>query len=56
MGIDYTFACQRQDQVNGFADSAVLTAVSPNLMTQSSAAAQTVARNVFLAQLRRCRT
>ena len=51
MGVDYTFARQRQDQINGFADAAVLTAVSPNLMTQSTTVAQTTARNVFLAQL-----
>jgi Flp pilus assembly protein TadG len=51
MGVDYTFARQRQDQIDGFADSAVLTAVSPTQMTQSSTAAGTVARNLFLAQL-----
>jgi Flp pilus assembly protein TadG len=51
MGVDYTFARQRQDQIDGFADSAVLTAVSPNLMTQSSTTAETTATNVFLAQL-----
>jgi Flp pilus assembly protein TadG len=51
MGIDYTFARQRQDQINGYADSAVLAAVSPAMMSQSSATAQTIATNVFLAQL-----
>jgi Flp pilus assembly protein TadG len=52
IGIDYTFARQRQDQINGFADSAVLAAVSPNMMTQTPATAQAVATNMFEAQLR----
>jgi Flp pilus assembly protein TadG len=51
MGIDYTFARQRQDQVNGFADAAVLAAVSPYMMTQPSATAQATAQQVFQAQL-----
>lgn len=51
MGVDYTFARQRQDQINGFADSAALMAVSPNMMTQTSTAVATAAQNEFLAQL-----
>lgn len=51
MGVDYTFARQRQDQINGFADSAVLMAVSPNMMTQTSGTVATIAQNEFLAQL-----
>lgn len=51
MGVDYTFAKQRQDQINGFADSAVLMAVSPNMMTTTSTTVETVSQNFFLAQL-----
>lgn len=49
--IDYTLARQRQDEINGFADAAVLMAVSPYQMTQSSTVAAAAARTAFLSQL-----
>jgi Flp pilus assembly protein TadG len=51
MGVDYTFARQRQDQIDGFADAAVLAAVSPNMMPVTHTTVETVATNQFLAQL-----
>ena len=51
MGLDYTLATRRQDQISGFADSAALSAVTPYMMGQSSVAAQTRARAVFTAQI-----
>ncbi|MFI4934689.1 MAG: TadE/TadG family type IV pilus assembly protein [Caulobacterales bacterium] len=50
MGIDYTMATRRRDQLNGFADSAALAAVTPAMMAQPSTNAQTAARNMFLGQ------
>ncbi|MFI4933055.1 MAG: pilus assembly protein TadG-related protein [Caulobacterales bacterium] len=51
MGIDYTMATRRQDQLNGFADAAALAAVTPTQMTLSSDSAQTAAQNMFLGQV-----
>jgi Flp pilus assembly protein TadG len=53
IGIDYTFARQRQDQINGYADSAVLAAVSPSMMQQSSTTASSIASTLFQAQLKK---
>jgi Flp pilus assembly protein TadG len=50
MGIDYTVASDRQTQLNGFADAAVLSAVTPTMMSQPTAAAQAAAQNTFNAQ------
>jgi Flp pilus assembly protein TadG len=51
MGVDYTLANRRQDQINGFADAAALAAVTPNMMSQSSTAAQAAAQSMFNSQL-----
>jgi len=51
MGVDYSFAAYRQDQLNGFADSATLAAVTPTMMAQSATASQTAAQSMFLSQL-----
>ncbi len=51
MGVDYTLATRRQDQINGFADAAALAAVTPNMMNQSSSNAQAAAQAMFLSQL-----
>jgi Flp pilus assembly protein TadG len=51
MGVDYTLANRRQDQINGFADAAALAAVTPDMMAQSSDAAQTAAQAMFMSQL-----
>jgi Flp pilus assembly protein TadG len=51
MGVDYTLANRRQDQINGFADAAALAAVTPNMMNQSSETAQAAARSMFNSQL-----
>jgi Flp pilus assembly protein TadG len=52
MSIDYTLSRQRQDQLNGYADAAVLAAVTPAMIAndtkEQSAAA---AKAMFLAQL-----
>ena len=51
MGVDYTLATRRQDQINGFADAAALAAVTPNMMSQTSTQAQSAAQAMFLSQL-----
>jgi len=51
MGVDYTLATRRQDQINGFADAAALAAVTPSMMNQSPANAQAAAQAMFLSQL-----
>lgn len=51
MGIDYTFAKRRQDQMNGIADAAALAGVTPSRMTQATSVSQTAALNMFTAQL-----
>ena len=50
MGVDYGIASDRQTQLNAFADAAALAAVTPTMMTQSTAAATTAATNMFNAQ------
>jgi Flp pilus assembly protein TadG len=50
MAIDYTVASDRQAQLNGFADAAALSAVTPTMMAQSNSASQTAAQNTFNAQ------
>jgi Flp pilus assembly protein TadG len=49
-GIDYGIAVQRQAQLNSFADSAALAAVTPAMMAQSVSTATTAAQNTFNAQ------
>jgi Flp pilus assembly protein TadG len=50
MAIDYTMASDRQAQLNGFADAAALSAVTPTMMTQSDSSAATTASNTFNTQ------
>ncbi len=49
-GIDYGMAADRQAQLEGYADAAALSAVTPTMMTESNAQAQTTAENTFSAQ------
>ena len=49
-GIDYTSAAYREDQLNAFADSAALAAVTPAMMASTDAASITAAQNTFNAQ------
>ena len=49
-GIDYGMAADRQTQLEGFADAAALSAVTPTMMGQNNSQAQTVAVNTFNAQ------
>ncbi len=50
MGVDYTAAVERQVALNAAADSAALSAVTPNSLQQSTAAAIVTAENTFNAQ------
>jgi Flp pilus assembly protein TadG len=51
MGVDYTLASRRRDQINGFADAAALAAVTPYMMTQTTTTAQAAAAAMFTSQL-----
>ena len=50
MGVGYTVAADRQAQLKGFADAAVLAAVTPTMMAQSDSTAQAAAQSTFNAQ------
>ena len=50
MGVDYTFAIDRQVQLNGAADAAVLAAITPTMMTQTPDVAIQAAKDTFNAQ------
>lgn len=50
MGVDYTSAAYRQEQLNAFADSAALAAVTPSMMAQGDAQSIAAAQNTFNAQ------
>lgn len=50
MGIDYTFAVMRNDQLAAMSDSAALAAVTPAMISQSDQASITAAKNAFNAQ------
>jgi Flp pilus assembly protein TadG len=50
MALDFSSAMQRRSQLNAAADAAALAAVTPSMMTQSNAAAQTAATNIFNAE------
>lgn len=50
MAIDYTWAVDRQVQLNAAADAAALSGVTPTMMVQTQATAQTFATNTFNAQ------
>ncbi|MGH6827895.1 MAG: TadE/TadG family type IV pilus assembly protein, partial [Rhizomicrobium sp.] len=49
-GIDYGMAADRQAQLEGFADAAALSAVTPAMMSETDAQAQAVAQNTFNGQ------
>jgi Flp pilus assembly protein TadG len=49
-GIDYGMAVDRQAQLEGYADAAALSAVTPTMMTGSNAQAQAAAESSFSAQ------
>ena len=51
MGIDYTFAKRRQDEMNGIADAAALAGVTPSKMTQSTLVSQAASQAMFSAQI-----
>ena len=50
MGIDYTAAGFRKDQLNAVADAAVLAALRPSVMAQADSASVAAATNAFNAQ------
>jgi Flp pilus assembly protein TadG len=50
MALDFSSAMQRRSQLNAAADAAALAAVTPSMMTQSNAAAQTAGTNIFNAE------
>jgi len=50
MALDYAAAIQKLERLNAAADAAVLAAVSPSLVNQTTAQAQTLATNFFTGQ------
>jgi Flp pilus assembly protein TadG len=50
MALDFSSAIERRAELNAAADAAALSAVTPSMMTQSNAAAQTAAQNIFNAE------
>ena len=50
MGVDYTLAIDRQVQLNGAADAAVLAAITPTMMTQTPDVAAQAATSTFNAE------
>lgn len=50
MGMDFTTAIQKRALLNAAADAAALAAVTPAMMNQTTAAAQTAAQNIFNAE------
>jgi len=51
LAIDYTHAAQVRTELNAAADAAVLAALTPSMMQQSNATAQTAAQNMFNGQI-----
>jgi Flp pilus assembly protein TadG len=51
MGVDYTLATRKQDQINGIADGAALSAVTPTAMGEPFNTAAASAKTMFLSQL-----
>ncbi|MGO9006153.1 MAG: TadE/TadG family type IV pilus assembly protein [Beijerinckiaceae bacterium] len=51
VGIDYTSAARKRSQLDAAADAAVLAAVTPTMLVQSTAAATTAAQNMFNGQI-----
>ena len=50
MGLDFSSAIQKRSKLNAAADAAALAAVTPSMLTQSVAAAQAAATNMFNSQ------
>jgi Flp pilus assembly protein TadG len=50
MALDFTAAMQKRTSLNAAADAAALAAVTPAMMGQSVATAQTAANNIFMAE------
>jgi Flp pilus assembly protein TadG len=50
MGMDFTAASQKRALLNAAADAAALAAVTPAMMNQTTAVAQTAAQNIFNAE------
>lgn len=50
MGVDYSSAALREEQLNAIADAASLAAVTPAMMAQTDSASVTAAQNTFNAQ------
>ncbi len=51
LAIDFTHAAQVRTELNAAADAAVLAALTPSMMQQSNATAQTAAQNMFDGQI-----
>ncbi|MGD0186530.1 MAG: pilus assembly protein TadG-related protein [Roseiarcus sp.] len=51
LAIDFTHAAQVRTELNAAADAAVLAALTPSMMQQSNATAQTAAQNMFNGQI-----
>jgi Flp pilus assembly protein TadG len=51
LAVDFTHAAQVRTQLNAAADAAVLAALTPSMMQQSNATAQTAALNMFNGQI-----
>ena len=51
MGVDYTFASYRQDQIDGIADSAALAGVTPAMMNGTDAQALAAVQAMFDSQM-----
>jgi len=51
VAIDFTHAAQVRTELNAAADAAVLAALTPSMMQQSNATAQTAAQNMFNGQI-----
>ena len=48
MGVDYTLATRKQDQINGIADGAALSAVTPTAMGEPFNTAAASAKTMFI--------
>ncbi len=51
LAVDFTHAAQVRTELNSAADAAVLAALTPSMMQQTNAAAQTAAQNMFNGQI-----
>lgn len=51
VAVDYSMAAKRRARMNAAADAAALSAVTPDMMAQTTSAAQTRAQNIFNSQV-----